>query len=268
MLAFQLKRLAFSAAFIASSVTLSGCYYISPDDISTGLASGVPLADLDTAGSAPDSIALVGPDVIVLTEGAELDIEVEGDPDVLEKLRFDLDGRDLVIGREDGWSSKGSATIRVTMPAPSEVTVAGSGTIKAATIASNAEIDIAGSGMIDVETIDARSLEVNIGGSGVATGAGTADDLEVSVAGSGDVRMEQLIADNVEVSIAGSGDVEVSSNGEVEASIAGSGDVKVFGDAKCTVSSMGSGTLTCASAKTAASARKDGSTSTTVVVVD
>jgi len=251
MLAQHFKRLATRAATLAAAGLLSGCAYM--DIESSGLSDGVRLAELDMSGSAPTAISLIGPDEVILSEGERLDIRVEGDREAADKVRFELDGDDLAIGREDGSSNgRSRATIRVTMPPPREIAVAGSGSITAPVLAKSAELDIAGSGSIKVAAIDADRLEVNIGGSGTATGAGRAAVLEVSVAGSGDVELAELTADKVEVSIAGSGDVELASDGSVEASIAGSGDVIVSGSATCSVSSVGSGTLTCKPARSAA----------------
>lgn len=244
MFAQPLKRIAAHAATLAAAGFLSACAYMDMDH--SGLTDGVRLSELDMSGPAPTSLALLGPDDVILSEGDTLDITVEGDANATEALRFERDGGDLAIGRAQTWSGSGSkATIRVTMPPPREIALAGSGSITAPAVAPSAELDIAGSGSIDVAMIEADRLEVNIGGSGIATAAGRAKTLEVSVAGSGDVRLAKLMADTVEISIAGSGDVELGSDGTVEASIAGSGDVVVRGNATCSVSAVGSGTLTC-----------------------
>lgn len=233
------KRLT-PAAALAVGLGLSGCNM----NITVG-GDGVPLSELDMTGAAPNAIALAAPDKVIITEGDSLDITVEGDADAAEALRFDLDGSDLAIYREDGWDNNGSNTIRITMLAPREIDVAGSGNIETAVIDDDAEINIAGSGEVTVERVAATRLEVNIGGSGEATAAGAAESLEVNIGGSGDVNFGELTADDVEISIGGSGDVTLASDGTVEASIAGSGDVNVTGNAKCTVSAMGSGTLNC-----------------------
>ncbi|MEL7444546.1 MAG: head GIN domain-containing protein [Pseudomonadota bacterium] len=233
------KRIA-PIALIAMSAGMAGCSY----SIDIG-SDGVPLSELDMSGEAPNKLSLAGPDRIIVTEGDTLDITVEGDTD--NELRFEIDGDTLEISREDdSWRSSDTATVRVTMPAPQELSMAGSGVIESATLAGTGEIDIAGSGDVAVALVRADSLQVSIAGSGTAKAIGSADTLEVSIAGSGDVNFSELKAARVEVSIAGSGDVQVQSDGDVEASIAGSGDVEVTGNASCKLNSMGSGTLTCA----------------------
>ncbi|MDJ0978456.1 MAG: head GIN domain-containing protein [Erythrobacter sp.] len=237
------RSLVGAAALIASSAGLSGCV-----NLDTGFG-GEPLADLDTSGSAPTEIALAGPDNLILTVGDALDIQVEGDSDAVDDLRFKRSDESLAVGREG--SADGTATVRITMPPPREISLAGSGSIDSEALADKAEINIAGSGAVIVAEVDAADLEVSSAGSGSLTASGTVADLEISIVGSGDVDFSKLKAENVEISIAGSGDVTLLSDGRVETSIAGSGNVNVTGQATCETSSFGSGAVTCRPAQTA-----------------
>ncbi|MBD2843225.1 DUF2807 domain-containing protein [Erythrobacter sp. KMU-140] len=217
---------------------------------------GVPLAELDMSGAAPSKLVLAGPDRVFITEASELAISVEGDTKAGEALRFDRDGDRLTIARDRNiFDGSGVAMVLVSMPAPSELGIAGSGQIEAESMASDsAEIEIAGSGDIKVGNIDADRLEVEIAGSGNVTAIGRAINVSIEIAGSGDVDFANLSADDASVEIAGSGDVELASDGTVSAEIAGSGDVTVYGSASCSVQSAGSGSLTCRPAETAAAA--------------
>lgn len=212
-------------------------------------SEGKPLAELDLTGKAPTELVLLGPDEIRVASGEKLAITVEGDPAVTAQLRFVLDGDTLSVLRKDGWSksSSGTAVVNVTMPAPRELTMAGSGKIVAASLASEAKVTIAGSGEVATTAVAAESLDLTIAGSGNYRAGGTVKKLEVSVAGSGSADMEGLKADVADLTIAGSGSARFASDGEVKAEIMGSGDVTVRGRARCTVSSMGSGKLTCES---------------------
>jgi hypothetical protein len=217
--------------------------------INIGDDDGVPLAELDMSGAAPTALALAGPDSVVVTKGDSLSIEVEGDEELTEALRFSLDDQTLGISRKSGFSyDQGKATVRVTMPAPGELVLAGSGTIAAETMAPEAQIVIAGSGRIDVASLKADKLDLNVMGSGTAGAAGSAGALDLTIAGSGRAELDELSAETADVSIMGSGSGAFASDGKVDASIMGSGDVTVFGRAECTVSAMGSGKLRCKSA--------------------
>ena len=253
MIAWFAKRAAPLAA-LALGAALSGCAYMTDFDE----VSGVPLADLDLSGEAPDTIGLVGPDKVVISEGDTFTVTLDGDAEAGGALRFDLDGNDLTIARDSKvYDGSRSAIVRITMPPAANLEIAGSGSIEADTMASEAEIEIAGSGDISVASIAAERLSVEIAGSGTVTAAGSAKVLSVEIAGAGDVKLAELMADDVSVEIAGSGDVEVASNGTVDANIAGSGDVVVTGNATCSLQSAGSGSLSCRPTETAAADETD-----------
>ncbi|TMM48182.1 head GIN domain-containing protein [Qipengyuania marisflavi] len=235
-------------AALAAGVMVAGCDNM---NIQIGDSDGVPLAELDMSGPAPTKLVLAGPDTVIVTDGAELDINVSGDDDAVEAMRFSLDDGTLAIMREKGdWKNRAQATVRVTMPAAESVTLAGSGTIEAASLSGDADITIAGSGTMRAAKVDAKDLAVTIAGSGSLEASGKARALELTIAGSGEADMADLKADMAEVTIAGSGDASFASDGDVDASIMGSGSVTVIGRANCTVSSMGSGSLNCRSGTT------------------
>jgi hypothetical protein len=242
-----LKGLAPVVAIALGSMS-AGCDGV---NINIGDTNGVPLAELDMSGDAPNSVAMAGPDSVVITEGDTLNIDVEGSDEAAGALRFSLDGSTLGISREGNFmSTSDKATIRVTMPAPAELVLAGSGTIAAEAMADKAEATIAGSGRIDVAALDSDSLELNVMGSGVMGAAGSAEKLDLNIAGSGRAELDELQVGSAEISIAGSGTGAFASDGEVDASIMGSGDVTVYGRASCTVSAMGSGKVHCKPADT------------------
>lgn len=222
------------------AAALAGC---DGADMEINGQKGVPLAEVTIAGPPPSELVLASGDTVIITDGTTFDLKVEGAN--TESLRFVRDDEVIGITREENWSGKSNATIRITMPPPKEVVIAGSGTITAQSLAPTANISIGGAGTITFTKVTADKLGVNIGGSGTVKGAGTAKRLEVNIGGSGDVELAGLKADSAEVSIGGAGDVAFASDGEVEANIAGAGDVKVAGSAKCTVNAFGSGTLTC-----------------------
>ncbi|KRA81539.1 hypothetical protein ASD76_13460 [Altererythrobacter sp. Root672] len=228
-----------SIALFAAAGTLAGC--------SMGFdGEGVPLEELDLTGEAPTGVALLGPDKIIITEGAPFRVTAEGEG--ADKLRFSLDHGTLGISRETStWNEWGGkpATVRVTMPAPRNLTLVGSGHMTTSALASEAEVSVTGSGTLEAPQIAASRLEVSITGSGDFVGGGQAESLTVSIAGSGDARMEKLKAGKAEVNIMGSGDVAFASDGEVEANIMGSGDVTVTGSARCKANKMGSGSVKC-----------------------
>lgn len=230
---------------VALAAGLSGC---DGSTVSVNGEQGKRLAELDLTGTPPEELVLMGPDEVRVTQGDKLAITVEGDPAATDKLRFTLKDGTLGILREGKMFDRdesGAAIVNVTMPAPREVTMAGSGKISAAALAKAATVTIAGSGTVETTALAGDSLELTIAGSGDYRAAGQVQRLDMTIAGSGSARMDALKADRAELTIAGSGSAAFASDGEVEASIMGSGSVTVRGRAKCTVEAMGSGKLVC-----------------------
>lgn len=228
---------------LAALGALSGCNNV---NWNWGDGEGVPLAELDLGGGPPHEVVLIGPDSVAISEGAQFNVTVEGDPAAVERVRFKLDDGTLGILRENGeWNDAGTATVRITMPAPRKLVVAGSGRMTSERLAGEAEVSIAGSGTLETPSVEAQSLEVSIAGSGSYVAAGRAERIELSVAGSGSGRMAGLKAGRAQINLAGSGDAVFASDGEVEANIIGSGTVTVRGAARCKVHSVGSGNLVC-----------------------
>lgn len=234
------RRLA-PIALLAIAAALTGC---EGGDMEVNGQKGVPLAEIEIAGPPPSEIILSSGDTVIVTEGNTFALTVEGAN--TDSLRFVRDPNVIAVMREPGWSGESNAVIRVTMPAPKEIVIGGSGTVQTPAVASTAEITIGGSGTVEFGRAAAEKLAINIGGSGTVRGAGTAKTLEVMIGGTGDVELPGLKVDTAEVTIGGNGDVAFASDGTVEANIFGSGDVNVAGNAKCTLNSAGAGALNCA----------------------
>lgn len=230
-------------AVVAMSAGLSGCDGV---NVKIDGEDGVPLSELDMSGAAPTEVVLAGPDTVVIKDGKKLAIKVDGDDKAVAALRFSLkDGTLGIMRAKDNWKEGGKATVNVTMPSPSVLVLAGSGTISAASLAGEADVKILGSGKASTASIKADKLDVTIAGSGTYEAAGIVKTLDLTVAGAGSARMSGLKVETADLNIVGSGDAEFASDGNVDAKIMGSGDVTILGRATCKVKSMGSGSVTC-----------------------
>jgi hypothetical protein len=229
-------------AAVALAAGLSGC-----KDAKIKIdGEGVPLADLDLSGDPPREVILAGPDNVFISDGEKLDIDVSGEDEAVDAMRFTFKDGKLAIMRKNGrFDSKTRATVRITMPSPNAIMIAGSGTIEAASLSGDASATIAGSGTLKAAAVDAEALDVNVLGSGRFEASGKAGSLDLNIAGSGLAKMDSLMVGSADVTIAGSGDASFASDGEVEAKVMGSGNVTITGRATCTVKSMGSGSVVC-----------------------
>ena len=207
---------------------------------------GEPLSEIDLGGAAPTELALLGPDEVRISQGDKLAITVDAAPEIRDAMRFKRDGESLAVMRiGKAGNLNGKAIVNIVMPAPKELTAAGSGVIRAETVAPDTEVTIAGSGDVETMNVAAKSLKVTIAGSGEYRAAGAVDKLELDIVGSGMAAMDALKAGAADVSIAGSGSSSFASDGPVKADIVGSGKVKIRGAAQCTVKKTGSGSVEC-----------------------
>lgn len=242
----RLGKIFKKVAPVFAAVALAGLSACDGVNVQVNGEEGVPLAELDTSGDAPESVVLAGPDDLVITTGEEFSIEVDGSQEAQDRMRFSLEDGTFAVMREEGsWSDNDKATVTITMPPPNSIVIAGSGSLTTDAVSNEADITIAGSGSASATGIAADQLEVTIAGAGTFTASGTVGSLDLNVLGSGSANMADLTADNADVTVAGSGSAEFASDGEVDAQIMGSGSVRVSGSATCTVDSMGSGTLVC-----------------------
>lgn len=239
-----LKNVAPAIAMAMAAAGTAGC----DSKFTFNGKEGVKLSELDLSGDAPDTVNLMGPDIVRIVHGDDFSIALEGSDEAKERMRFILeDGTLSVLRDRESWGDgeSGIATVTITMPALRHIVMAGSGQVHADTMAKNAEVAIAGSGSVETSGLDVDSLEVSVAGSGSYRASGRASTLDLNIAGSGSAKLKGLKTDSADISIAGSGDADFASDGNVKANIMGSGNVTVRGSATCKVKSFGSGTLTC-----------------------
>lgn len=208
---------------------------------------GAPLDALDMGAQVPRELVLFGPDQVVITQGDEFAIALQGPEQARAAMRFVLQDGALCIMRDPASSvhDDALASIAVTMPTLEKLTLAGSGDVTCHALAAEAEVVIAGSGQLSAHGLALDELQVTLAGSGTFTADGAARKLALSIAGSGSAEMATLLVDKAEVDIAGSGAATFACDGKVRANIMGSGTVTVRGAARCKVRSMGLGWLVC-----------------------
>src|SRR5687768_471570 len=125
------KTLGYLAATIGAQVRDSAC-------------QGVPLEELDLTGPPPHEVSLLGPARLELSEGEVFRIDVQTGLDA-DPVLFGLDAERLAVSGGDR-----ETIVRLTLPAPSKIAVAGSGRMTVPKVAPGGEISIAGSGRAEV----------------------------------------------------------------------------------------------------------------------
>jgi hypothetical protein len=232
-----------TATLILPALFLSAC----------GVAESTPSGpsgsrSFDVSGF--DKVELTGSDDVRIIAGPAFSVQASGPEKTLEKLKIEVSGSTLNIGRKRsismGWSNDKSALITVTMPTIKGASLAGSGDMAIDRVeTSDFDADLAGSGNLSVKSAQVEKLNVSLAGSGDVTLAGTTKFIDISIAGSGDVMAKDVSATDASISIAGSGNVDARASGAASVSIVGSGDVNISGTANCKTSKMGSGSVRC-----------------------
>ncbi len=149
---------------------------------------------------------------VYITQGAEYEIRIEGQQNVLDDITTKISGSDLEIYSEHCINDALPVIVYITMPTINSLNLSGSGN------------------MYTQNKINSSELDIDISGSGTFTSIDTiiALNIEMSISGSGDMN---LIADAplVTSNISGSGNVSVSGNGSaITSQISGSGQVHAF----------------------------------------
>lgn len=197
-----------------------------------------------------DEIEVAGPFDVVVSVGKGPSVRAVGEAKDLDRLKIEVEGRELGIGtkerRWNDWSRTQPVKIFVTVPALKAVSLAGSGDIQVDRVRGEDFAGaIAGSGNLTIAALNATAAKFSIAGSGDLVAAGSCRTATVSIAGSGDVNIGSLRCQSLTAKIAGSGSVNANATQAAKVSIMGSGDVTVAGGAKCDVSKMGSGSVRC-----------------------
>ncbi len=182
-----------------------------------------------------DEISVAGFFDVELISGAEGNISVEAEENLIDYIVTEVKGDRLVIKTKNGYSLKTSMnkSILITVPFKDidKVSLSGSGDVitKDKISSSNFSTNLSGSGDVNLD-IDANSVTANVSGSGDIRLYGNASSFHCNVTGSGDIHAYELKAEDVDASVTGSGDVRVYCDGILKANIVGSGDVKYQGN--------------------------------------
>ena len=181
---------------------------------------------------------------IILTQGPNQKVEIEGQENILDNLRFDVDAGVLRIKYDRMVRRAENVKVYITIPKLTVATVSGSGDMETTnrfTGLDELEVGVSGSGDLDLD-IEARYVYGKVSGSGDIDLEGRTDRLEVSISGSGGMDADDLTSNICEVSVSGSGGATVYAREAINARVSGSGSIKYKGNpAQVTSKVSGSG---------------------------
>ncbi len=190
-----------------------------------------------------------------LQQGSEPSLEVEGDPDVVAKVRTRAMGDTLVLEIGETWLDRLTSGVllvanrplhyHLTVPELDRVAVSGAGKVEATGLtADDLELTVSGSADIAVDGLAVRALLARVSGRGTFRLTGRAEQVRLRISGAGDVEAGELASDEAEVRISGQGNVTVRVARALDVRISGLGNVRYHGDPAVTQQISGSGTVT------------------------
>jgi hypothetical protein len=199
-----------------------------------------------------NGVELNGSFTVYVDSGEETSILVEADENLLDEIRTQVRGNNLIVEtyRDRCLNSKNDITIYVTTPEIEEIVLNGSGRIYCDYFETpKLQVDLNGSGSIFIDyiytndaelelsgsgsirgTVDTYSADIQVDGSGIIRLDGSAHHADMDITGSGSILGKEFYTDNTNIEITGSGNAEVYATDLLEARVTGSGIVYYYGN--------------------------------------
>ena len=106
------------------------------------------------------------------------------------------------------------------------------------------EVSVMGSGEVKADGVDQKKINLSVQGSGEISVSGRVDSMIASVQGSGKIKTKRLISEKADLSVQGSGKIKCWVSNSADASVMVSGDIRILGNPETLKKSvMGSGKI-------------------------
>lgn len=219
-----------------SGAGLVGCGYLSAGPMATedrAVPGGLTAVEVDDSGSLT---VQPGDPALTITAGRN----------ALDRISATEQAGALVLDVGSGFvNSPGPIDYALTLPALDEVTIDGSGQVRAEAVPTDTlTVRVNGAGEVTITDVDAEQVSVSIDGAGSVQLSGTAEHVQVHIEGAGQFRGEGLAARTAEAEIEGAGDIEINATDTLDASITGAGTIRHTGGAEVTKHIDGLGSIT------------------------
>ncbi|OFW98572.1 MAG: hypothetical protein A3E78_00955 [Alphaproteobacteria bacterium RIFCSPHIGHO2_12_FULL_63_12] len=162
---------------------------------------------------------------VTVTIGGDYSIVADSTAKGLERLRVELVGDELQIGRKHrtmSWGRSDEVRVRVTMPSVSGLDVS-----------SGASLDAAG--------LDAAALDLDASSGGSLDVSGRCDQLNVDVSSGGDIDAKTLLCRTANASASSGGAADIYASESVNGDASSGGSVEVSGNPKTVSKDTSSG---------------------------
>ncbi len=211
------------------------------------VGNGIVVEETRTVGSF-DRITVTGVGNLEIRQGAREELRVRAEENLLDLVKTDVNGGELLIWVADGTRFLTTQPIEyhLTVTSLSRVTVTGVGTVRARNLdVGSLTLTRTGVGSFDFDDLRAGQLTVEAGGVGEFRISGSVQTQTVTLRGIHDYMAGDLLSNQADVRIGNLGSATLRVRDRLAAKITGSGSVYYYGDPTVTSVITGSGHLEC-----------------------
>ena len=194
-----------------------------------------------------DRVSLEGTGDIFLEQGPVEALTLEGDEEVLARIKTEVSDGKLVI-KYKSWFDliwyRQRIKAHLTMKDIHEVGISGSGSVRASSLASDRlALSISGSADMDLEGLEVEELDVRVSGSGEFDLHGKATHQDMHISGSGKIDAWGLEGQDAEIHVSGSGRITLKVQESLDVRVSGSADVRYLGEPRISQRISGSASV-------------------------
>jgi hypothetical protein len=185
---------------------------------------------------------------ILLEQGERDTLVIETEEDVLPKIKSEVLGKRLLLGRRSwiDWGVPETTPIRfrITMRQVCWILISGSGSLASRSILGDqVRLEVSGAGQMKIAHLEVRKLEADISGTGKLDLAGSVYEQVVQISGSGTLEALDLESQDVQLHVSGSGIVQVKAVRKLNVNISGVANVRYAGQPELTQHISGAGRI-------------------------
>jgi hypothetical protein len=157
------------------------------------------------------AIDLTGVNDVTIGVGGQQLVTVRGDDNLVPLVTTEVTDGTLVIAESESIDTTSPMSVEVTVPSLDAVR-------------------LTGTGVMTVDGHDLEQLTISLAGTGTLRAAGSVSQLDVELLGTGDVELRELVSEVAIVELAGTGDVFVNVTRTLDASLSGIGTIYYSGN--------------------------------------
>ncbi len=241
-----MKKLIIFGVFVSGMAILlltQGCIGVISNDYNRIYGNGEVISQSRQLSGSFEKISLAADFDVVVTPSIRDSIYLEAESNILPYVITVIEGNRLVLRTTNSTTLINHQPVRIHVFArqTNALDVSGSGTIRSDSLHTNLlDITISGSGSIKAP-VYVQELKATVSGSGDIEVWGLAENSEYTISGSGNIKSYLLSQQDCISTISGSGNIYVSAWNTLDATISGSGSVYYKGNPLVKVKISGSG---------------------------